>query len=74
MPIFPDITANFKDDNEADRERFLESLNNGYADTVVLDDVEVNADSHIITLSTCISDMHDNRLLVVAVEREASAL
>ena len=64
------ITANFKDDNEADRERFLESLNNGYADTVVLDDVEVNADSHIITLSTCISDMHDNRLLVVAVERE----
>ena len=64
------ITAVYKDNSEADRKAFLDSLDNGYPDTLILDDVEVDADSHIITLSTCIADMHDNRLLIVAAERE----
>jgi sortase B len=67
------ITAVYKDDSEADCEAFLKSLDNGYPDTVILDDVAVDKDSRIITLSTCIGDMHDNRLLIVAVERGADS-
>ena len=35
-----------------------------------LDDVEVTTSSHIITLSTCIGGMPENRRLLIAVEQE----
>ena len=67
------ITAVYKDEDVSDREEFLESLQGGLAGSVILEDIPVDADSRIITLSTCIADMHDNRLLIVACEREDAA-
>ena len=63
------ITDVFKDDDAADRAAFLQSLQTAGWDKILLDDVAVDADSHIVTLSTCIDGMHDNRLLIVAAER-----
>ena len=58
------ITYTYNDDVEADREAFLRSVQDG----TWMDDVEVTTDSHIITLSTCIGGMPDNRRLLIAVE------
>ena len=60
------ITYTYDDDNIADRAAFLQSLQG--ADWV--DGVEVNTSSHIITLSTCIGGMPENRRLLIAVEQE----
>ena len=60
------ITYTYNDDIVADRAAYLRSLENG----VWMDDVEVTTDSHIITLSTCIGGMPENRRLLIAVEQE----
>ena len=62
------ITYTYDDDNIADRAAFLQSLQG--ADWV--DGVEVNTSSHIITLSTCIGGMPENRRLLIAVEQETA--
>ncbi|MBQ7692501.1 MAG: class B sortase [Oscillospiraceae bacterium] len=65
------ITDYFPDDKPADRQAFLDSLReDSLPGSILLDDVPVDIEGHIITLSTCITDMHDNRLLIVAYERE----
>ena len=64
------ITARYKDDNPADCTAFLESLDNGSPENILLDDIPVDADSHILTLSTCTGD-DTTRLLILAVERAA---
>ena len=51
---------------EADRAAFLRSIQGG----TWLDGIEVTTDSHIITLSTCIGGMPENRRLLIAVEEE----
>ncbi len=60
------ITYTYNDEIEADREAYLRSLQGG----TWLNDVEVTPDSHIITLSTCIGGMPENRRLLIAVEQE----
>ena len=55
----------FYDLPEADRAAYLRSLQGG----TWLDDVTVTTDSHIITLSTCIGGMPENRRLLIAVEQ-----
>ena len=60
------ITYTYDDDVEADRAAYLRSLQSG----TWLDDVEVTPASHIITLSTCIGGMPENRRLLIAVEQE----
>ena len=60
------ITYTYNDSVEADREAYLRSLQGG----TWLDDVEVTTSSHIITLSTCIGGMPENRRLLIAVEQE----
>lgn len=61
----------FPDEKPASRQAFLDSLReDGLEGSILLDDVTVSTEGHIVTLSTCISGMKDNRLLVVAVERE----
>lgn len=65
------ITDLFDDSKPADRTAFLESLKQCGEDGILMADIPVNTEGHIITLSTCVSDMHDNRLLVVAAERGA---
>ena len=60
------ITYTYNDQIEADRAAYLRSLQSG----TWLDDVEVTTSSHIITLSTCIGGMPDNRRLLIAVEQE----
>ena len=62
------ITASYDDTNPADRRAFLRSLMD--FSPVVYDDVSVNPDSHILTLSTCIGGMPNNRLLILAVRSE----
>ena len=65
------ITDYFPDDKPADRQAFLDSLReDSLPGSILLDDVPVDIAGHIVTLSTCITDMHDNRLLIVAYERE----
>ena len=59
------ITYTYNDMIEADRAAYLRSLQSG----TWLDDVEVTTDSHIITLSTCIGGMPENRRLLIAVEQ-----
>ncbi len=63
------ITDIFDDEDPADRAAFLETLKQGAEDDILLMDVPVSTEGHIITLSTCISEQHDSRLLVVAAER-----
>ena len=62
------ITEKYKDDNPADCEAFLASLKNGNPENILLDDIPVTADSHILTLSTCTGD-DSTRFLILAVER-----
>ena len=62
------ITQQYKDDNPADCEAFLASLKNGNPENILLDDIPVSADSHILTLSTCTGD-DSTRFLILAVER-----
>ncbi len=66
------ITDKYKDNNPSDCEAFLASLHNGSEENIFLDDIPVNADSHILTLSTCTGD-DATRLLILAVERTADA-
>lgn len=56
----------FSDDEDI-MEYFYSCLNPRSMDALVRDDVELNLDSHVITLSTCIGDRTDERLLVQAV-------
>lgn len=64
------ITDYFPDGSFADRQAFLDSLkDDGLDGSIFLNDVDVSTERHIVTLSTCITDMHDNRLLIVASER-----
>lgn len=55
-------------DSTLDCEAFLDDVISYKAwDSVVRDDIEVTADDRIITLSTCIGNMPNNRLLIGAV-------
>lgn len=65
------ITDYYPDDRVADRKAFLNSLKaDGEDGTILLTDVAVDPNwGHIITLSTCIHNQPDNRLLIVAAER-----
>ncbi len=58
------ITYTYNDDVEADRAAFLRSVQDG----TWMDDVDVTTEDHLITLSTCIGGMPDNRRLLIAVE------
>lgn len=61
----------FNYDKEEERQEFLDSIFglNGFGNHY-RKGVEVNTDSHIITLSTCISNKPNNRYLVLAVLQE----
>lgn len=61
------ITAVYDDDDEYARQQFLDSIY-GSRDIAsqILNDIEVSADDHIITLSTCIYGEPEHRYLVVA--------
>ena len=50
---------------------FLQSLqSDSLEDSILLTDVPVDPNNgHILTLSTCITDMPNNRLLIVAAEK-----
>ena len=65
------ITERYDDAVEADRTAFLRSLLD--FNPATFDDVAVNAESHILTLSTCIGGMPNNRLLIVAAEQEGDS-
>lgn len=54
-------------DKEEDRQAFLDSLDTGDSRNVLDDSVEVTADDHMITLSTCIGDEFNHRFIVGAV-------
>lgn len=62
------ITDFYDDAKDDDRLAFLKSLKNFGA--VFPEGAAVSLDGHIITLSTCIGGMPNNRLLIVAAERE----
>lgn len=58
-------------ENEKEREEFLTSLYEAHSmKNLYREDVSVDADSHILTLSTCIGGQPTKRYLVVAVEME----
>ena len=61
------ITERYDDDNPADRMAFLRSLHDFGA--VIDESVPVSTEGHIITLSTCVGGMPNNRLLIVAAEK-----
>lgn len=64
------VTDYFPDNTAANCQAFLDSLRDDCLEgSILLNDLPVSTEGHIITLSTCISDMHDNRLLIVAYER-----
>ena len=63
------ITYTYDDDVEADRAAYLRSLQGG----TWMEDVDVTTNGHLITLSTCIGGMPENRRLLIAVEREDDA-
>ena len=60
------ITETYSDYIEADRAAFLQSIQGAQW----AQGVEINTSSHIITLSTCVGGMPDNRRLIIAVENE----
>lgn len=63
------IPAKYDNNSEYAREEFLRSVfESRYLGDVIADDVTVTKDDHIITLSTCIWDMPENRYLIIAVE------
>ena len=58
-------------ENEKEREAFINSLYETHSmKNLYREDVQVDADSHILTLSTCIGSQPTKRYLVVAVETE----
>lgn len=65
------ITARYDDTQINDRLAFLESLE-AFGATLP-EDAAFGTDGHLITLSTCVGGMPNNRLLVVAAEKEAGA-
>lgn len=55
--------------DEMARKDFLDSIyNNRYLGDNIADDITVTEEDHIITLSTCIYDLPENRYLVLAVK------
>ncbi len=58
----------YNDANIEDRQSFLDSLPAKNLNSRVVDDVEVTPESNIITLSTCIGNMPNNRYLILAVQ------
>lgn len=63
------ITLSYDDFDRADRQAYLDSILS--SDGLFLtDDVTVDTDSHLVTLSTCIGGMPNNRLLVLGVLTE----
>ena len=62
------ITAKYSNYDKQDRQAFLDSLGEARnLSNIVLDDVEVTPEDHIITLSTCYANRDELRLLIVAV-------
>ena len=62
------ITANYDEDWEPDREAFLDSIYNSIdADRIIVEDLEVGTQDHIVTLSTCVAGQKTKRLLVLGV-------
>lgn len=64
------ITDRYDDENPADRMAFLRSLQDFGA--VIDESVPVSTEGHILTLSTCVGGMPNNRLLIVAAEKAQS--
>ena len=64
------ITYEYDDTLESDNQSFLASLHNGSAGTVWLDEPEITTKDRILTLSTCIGGMPDNRRVVIAVQQQ----
>lgn len=64
------ITYTYDDEIKEDRAAYLRSLQGGKW----LDDIDVTPDSHIITLSTSIGGMPNNRRLLIAVENEVNEI
>lgn len=70
-----DIMTNFDFTTQEGRQKFLDSADAARTmDSPWRDDVEVNSDSHIITLSTCIDGYPANRRNVLAVLTNPEAL
>ena len=65
------ITDYFPDELVEYRTAFLQSLQSDSLEgSTLLTDVPVDPNNgHILTLSTCITDMPNNRLLIVAAEK-----
>ena len=61
------ITDQYDDDFQADRLAFLRSIEDYGA--VLPEDAQHITEEHIITLSTCVGGMPNNRLLIVAAEK-----
>ena len=66
------ITDHYDDDFRTDRTAFLRSLAEFGA--MPAEDTAVSEEGHIITLSTCVGGMPNNRLLIVAAEIENAPL
>ena len=60
------ITGNYNDDIVSSGQDYLDSIF-AHEGMFLTDDLDVTTQSHIITLSTCIGGMPNNRLLVLAV-------
>ncbi len=60
------ITASYDDRSPSQRQEYLDSIL-GAGGLYLTEGLELNTDSHLLTLSTCIGGMPYNRLLVVAV-------
>ena len=60
------ITAVYDDADPDSRNAFLKDVFSAEG-TFLTDGLEINADSHLITMSTCIGGMPNNRLLVLGV-------
>lgn len=63
------LLYSFDNDNVEDRKEFLQSIyGSNNMKNHIREDIHVDENSHIITMSTCIGGSPDNRFLVVAVE------
>ena len=66
---FPDILINaaYDDSSIADRAAYLDKIyNDDSPEKVIVGDVEITSDDHIITLSTCVDSQPEQRRLVLA--------
>ena len=61
------ITDMYDDEKEDDRKAYLRSLKDFGAEISDID--TFSKEGHVLTLSTCIGGMPNNRLLIVAAER-----